>query len=146
MDEPVGIRRQHALTPEGRHQPSHDVPPPNPGWESKAEEHLNVFAHTAGQGQAPPVGGGKLTRKGYRFDSWNTKPDGTGTKYLENRDITFGKESSSITLYAQWTASPTALPQTGGDDDMRVITLTVGGLLTAVTAIGGVTAIRRRRN
>ena len=41
----------------------------------------------------------QFTRADYVFTGWNTKADGTGTKYKENTVYSF---NSSITLYAQW--------------------------------------------
>lgn len=38
-------------------------------------------------------------RSGYIFDSWNTKPDGTGIKYQDEDVINI---NNTITLYAQW--------------------------------------------
>ncbi len=52
-----------------------------------------------------------ITREGYVFDSWNTKPDGTGTKYTKNqvirepltsKDCNIDGEEGVVTLYAQW--------------------------------------------
>jgi uncharacterized repeat protein (TIGR02543 family) len=40
-------------------------------------------------------------KKGYIFDGWNTKKDGSGVRYTEN---TVYNETAGITLYAQWTA------------------------------------------
>ncbi|MBT1161810.1 InlB B-repeat-containing protein [Bifidobacterium sp. SO1] len=48
-----------------------------------------------------------FTRAGYTFDSWNTKPDGTGVKYAPNADVKL--PAGGITLYARWTASPAAV-------------------------------------
>jgi uncharacterized repeat protein (TIGR02543 family) len=39
------------------------------------------------------------------FDGWNTKPDGTGTKYAPGATLVV--EKANITLYAQWKALPT---------------------------------------
>lgn len=44
----------------------------------------------------------KPTRTGYTFKEWNTKADGTGTKYLSGASYT---ANSAVTLYAQWTAN-----------------------------------------
>lgn len=84
-----------------------------------------------------------FTRAGYRFDGWNTKDDGTGTKLDENVDIAYGAEGTIITLYAQWTPAPAALPQTGGDDDGagRV----AGCILVLAVVTAGMLASRRRR-
>ena len=38
-------------------------------------------------------------RKGFKFDSWNTEPDGTGTRYEDGQSVTLSKD---ITLYAKW--------------------------------------------
>ena len=38
----------------------------------------------------------------YSFNSWNTKSDGTGTKYTNEQSIKNITSSTSITLYAQW--------------------------------------------
>ena len=40
-----------------------------------------------------------FTRKGFKFDSWNTEPDGTGTRYENGQSVTLSKD---ITLYAKW--------------------------------------------
>ena len=37
-------------------------------------------------------------KDGYSMDSWNTKADGSGTKYLKGQTVSFG-----TLLYAQWT-------------------------------------------
>lgn len=42
----------------------------------------------------------KPTRTGYTFNSWNTKADGSGTKYASGASYT---SNSAVTLYAQWT-------------------------------------------
>ena len=41
-------------------------------------------------------------RAGYTFGSWNTRPDGKGTQYAENAQIT--DLQNNVTLYAQWLA------------------------------------------
>lgn len=45
------------------------------------------------------------TRTGYAFDSWNTEPDGSGTKYNDKEDIT-NVFVDNTTLYAQWAVTP----------------------------------------
>ncbi|MBR4175359.1 MAG: InlB B-repeat-containing protein [Lachnospiraceae bacterium] len=42
-----------------------------------------------------------FTREHYDFRGWNTKADGSGTSYADMAPILF-KDSTSITLYAQW--------------------------------------------
>lgn len=47
-----------------------------------------------------------FTKEGYTFDSWNTKPDGTGTKYTNEQLITNStRKDETIDLYAQWKAN-----------------------------------------
>jgi uncharacterized repeat protein (TIGR02543 family) len=43
---------------------------------------------------------GLLTKIGYTFAGWNTKPDGSGTDYAAGAILGMGK--ASITLYAKW--------------------------------------------
>jgi uncharacterized repeat protein (TIGR02543 family) len=45
-----------------------------------------------------------LARQGYNLSSWNAAPDGTGTSYALGQSVTL---STSLTLYAQWTALST---------------------------------------
>ena len=45
-----------------------------------------------------------FVREGYTFMGWNTNEDGTGTKYNNGAQVTFG---TGITLYAQWIKTPT---------------------------------------
>ncbi|MDE5746067.1 MAG: InlB B-repeat-containing protein, partial [Acetatifactor sp.] len=44
-------------------------------------------------------------RVGYRFDSWNTRPDGTGQRFEDGERIynLSDKEGDQVVLYAQWT-------------------------------------------
>ncbi len=42
----------------------------------------------------------EFTREGYTFDSWNTKADGSGTRYIPGDVVNM---TGDITLYAQWT-------------------------------------------
>ncbi|MCR4650017.1 MAG: DUF4214 domain-containing protein [Lachnospiraceae bacterium] len=41
----------------------------------------------------------RFTRKNYKFESWNTKADGSGTTYYDGAAISISKD---IKLYAQW--------------------------------------------
>jgi uncharacterized repeat protein (TIGR02543 family)/LPXTG-motif cell wall-anchored protein len=66
-----------------------------------------------------------FSRAGYIFVGWNTAADGSGTAYADGASYAF---NSSITLYAQWTAT---LANTGFDG----VPYLVGGL--ALAAIGG---------
>jgi len=44
-------------------------------------------------------GAGSLVRAGYRFDGWNTEPDGSGTHFDPGYSFALDRD---ITLYAQW--------------------------------------------
>jgi uncharacterized repeat protein (TIGR02543 family) len=59
------------------------------------------------QGQTVIVLGntGNLVNAGYSFAGWNTQADGSGTTYTQSQPFTMG--GGNVTLYAQWTASPT---------------------------------------
>ncbi|MGO0904520.1 cell wall-binding repeat-containing protein [Clostridioides difficile] len=55
---------------------------------------------------------GNLTKEGYRFTGWNTKPDGSGTPYKgDGSDII--NVDDNIVLYAQWEK----IPDNQGDND-----------------------------
>ena len=43
-------------------------------------------------------------KDGYYFDSWNTKPDGTGTSYQDKEEVKnlTSKDGDTVTLHAQW--------------------------------------------
>ena len=45
-----------------------------------------------------------FTQKGYTFDGWNTKADGSGTSYRDGQMIhdLSTKDGDTVTLYAQW--------------------------------------------
>ncbi len=45
-----------------------------------------------------------FTRAGYTFETWNTKPDGSGTTVHDGATVTV---NASVTLYAQWGAPTT---------------------------------------
>ena len=45
------------------------------------------------------------TKKGYTFTGWNTKADGSGTKYTDKESVKNLAESGTVTLYAQWKAN-----------------------------------------
>ena len=48
---------------------------------------------------------------GYRFTGWNTKPDGTGTKYSDGQAVLnlTSVDNGIVTLYAQWAPSSGSL-------------------------------------
>ena len=69
---------------------------------------------------------GAMTRSGYDFVEWNTRPNGSGTAYQPN-DAYDPSPVSSLTLYAQWAptvatapATPSAPTVTNSDNDVSV--------------------------
>ena len=46
-----------------------------------------------------------LTKPGYKFTNWNTKADGTGTRYNDQASVRnlATTDGATVTLYAQWT-------------------------------------------
>lgn len=69
--------------------------------------------------------GSIFTRKGYKLSSWNTKADGSGTKYNLNTKQT-STPSADMTLYAQWTPITYTIRYhaNGGSGSMRDQVLT----------------------
>lgn len=51
-------------------------------------------------------------KKGYTFEGWNTKADGTGTSYAEGQSVKNLATNGTVKLYAQWKEIPTS---PGGD-------------------------------
>jgi len=88
--------------------------PPTP---TQPESILVGFVANGGSGSLAPLSGvagvaltlpspTNLLRPGYSFTSWNTDANGTGTSYASGASLTL---SSSLTLYAQWKATPTSV-------------------------------------
>lgn len=99
------------------------VVPPNPPPVVTQTYMLtyNGNGNTGGSDPIDPVKYGKgvatsvlgfytLTKNGSTFSGWNTKADGSGTKYAVGAGIVVNQ---SITLYAQWT--PVAKPESDED-------------------------------
>lgn len=115
-------------------------------WIDYKPNHENATGSTASQsglpGSAVNIRSNGFTVPGYTFTGWNTKEDGTGTKFTENQASAIPQQN--LTLYAQWTALPVALPQTGGHSILA--TTGIGIAVTALVAIGATAAVLRRRN
>lgn len=70
-----------------------------------------------------------FTGTGLTFVSWNTERDGSGQTIMPDSTVTYPKEGSILTLYAQWKRIPeTVLPDTGGHDGTPTRILAGGGL------------------
>lgn len=70
----------------------------------------------------------QFTKAGYTFTGWNTKADGTGTKYdnKENIKNLTAKNGNTITLYAQWKqASMKPLAFAGGQAGLMLSIIAV---------------------
>ena len=64
-----------------------------------------------------------FSRSNYGFAGWNTAPDGTGTQYGPNEDITFtaGQYSTSgLKLYARWIESAGMIQSWSGCKNMEI--------------------------
>lgn len=105
----------------------------------------NVEGDSGIAGTSKKVKDNAYVRPGYRFTGWNTSADGGfgGVPYQPEQDVVMPQ--TGVTLYAQWTPAPAALPQTGGNDGVRRIVFTVGGALVAAVTVGGLAAVRRRK-
>src|ERR1019366_2684926 len=64
-----------------------------------------------------------FTYSGYTFNDWNTVAGGTGTSYANGATYPF---TASVTLYAQWTGSPSSVT-TGAATSVTSSTATLNG-------------------
>lgn len=78
-----------------------------PGVKATGTMKDQIFIETEAQKLYPNA----FTKKGYKFQSWNTKPDGTGVTYEDKAEI---KIDSNTTLYAQWVEHQEEEEPTGG--------------------------------
>lgn len=63
----------------------------------------SMDAQTITYGSGTKLTANAFKRKGYSFNGWNTKADGSGTSYSNKADgSTLLEKSGTITLYAQW--------------------------------------------
>src|ERR1019366_6534339 len=76
-----------------------------------------VFGVNGGSGSAATLSGvsgstvtlpgsSSLLKSGYTLTSWNTAANGSGTSYALGQSVTL---STSLTLYARWAGTPTAV-------------------------------------
>ena len=56
-----------------------------------------------GVGVATNLSANTFTRSGYEFDGWNTSPDGKGTNYADEENVTgLAAADETVSLYAKW--------------------------------------------
>jgi len=96
----------------------------------KKEEHVVTFHPNGARGDIvtqnftgnipQSLMANPFTYKGFTFQSWNTKPDGTGDIYSDQETI---KVSASMVLYAQWKSASGEFTVTfkanGGEGEME---------------------------
>lgn len=60
-----------------------------------------------------------FVREGFSFAGWNTEADGSGTAYADGAEAInlSAEDGATVTLYAQWTASPAPGPDPDPDPD-----------------------------
>ncbi len=91
------------------------------------------------KGKTDKLKANKYTREGFTFDSWNTKKDGSGTKYADKASF---KPKGDTTLYAQWkevkkyAVIVTAEPENGGTVKSSVSSGKSGTKVTITAAAG----------
>ena len=104
-------------------------------------EYTLTFAGDGGQGKAPdPIKADfdtkvmlpaptELTRPGYTFVGWNTKPDGTGTLVPPNGEHLV---TGDVTFYPQWSANPYSFTfhANGGQGEMQPVKVVHDGEFT----------------
>ncbi len=71
-----------------------------------------------------------FTRTDYRFDSWNTKADGSGVSYSDEDTLTL-TQGGVLTLYAQWEYDNRAILDFGPYVNMAIKTLANGEVTSA---------------
>ena len=105
-----------------------------------------VFVDNGGTGSEPALSGEAgttvtlpgitgLTDTGYTLTSWNTAANGSGTSYALGEVLTL---TSPMTLYAQWTATPSSIKvnfnANGGSGSLEALSGAVGSSVTLPSA------------
>ena len=117
---------------------------PNGGEGKTVSLHYNISLHTRPN---TSIGTDRYSREGYTLTSWNTEPDGSGTRVGLGSRITVPQ--SGMTLYAQWAqwADPSCFTRTvtdgavtvtgySGSDETLVIPEYLDGLPVTCIAAG----------
>ncbi|WP_141506254.1 InlB B-repeat-containing protein [Paenibacillus luteus] len=99
---------------------------------------------TYGMGASATVlGKGSLVKTGYTFTGWNTAVNGSGTSYAPGSTLTL--DMANVTLYAQWTVSPTYTITYNGNGSTGGTVLTDSGAYETgapVTVLGKGSLVR----
>ena len=74
------------------------------------------LSNNIGNGESYTIIDNVFTRKGYVFNGWNTKADGSGTSYTSGATATWSS-GDNITLYAQWTPYTYTISYNGNGSD-----------------------------
>ncbi|HIW76089.1 MULTISPECIES: InlB B-repeat-containing protein [Gordonibacter] len=87
------------------------------------------------RGEAKALTVNSFTRTGYKFTSWNTESDGTGTTYTNQQSVDLTvNPGTTVTLYAQWDLVISCEFPTAGvleiDASGKVTDVTTGGTNT----------------
>ena len=97
-DATQGVRGQYPLSGESDGEAMIGSPPGG-GWPGvHASDYVWRVPYDLGETVSMP----HPTRIGYRFLGWDTKPDGTGTRYSANQTLTNLVSEGQVDLYAQW--------------------------------------------
>ena len=97
-------------------------------------------SHTYGVSKA--LTANAFTKTGYNFAGWNTKADGTGTKYTDKQSVSnlSSTDGATVTLYAQWTINSHKVTwkanggNWGGNTADKVVTYNYGATIDEQTA------------
>ena len=83
-----------------------------------------------------------LVRAGCKFMHWNTKPDGSGTKY--NAGDSFKIDGSDVVLYAVWKKEGHTPASPGTGESAMLILFALAAMGISAAAAGGVIICHRR--
>jgi len=77
-------------------------------YNGNGETSGSMASHTAYGNVTWGLNANTYSKTGYVFDSWNTKANGTGTKYSNQALLPEKSDTNNLTLYAQWRKSYTS--------------------------------------
>ena len=74
-------------------------------YDGNGADSGNVATQTTNVGKETIVSANGFSKAGFTFKGWNTAADGTGAAYAEGASVPSQVAGTTITLYAQWTAT-----------------------------------------